>query len=293
MSRSAGLVVLLSAASLTVSWSSAAGAAPGPVAKALKRGKRAFDKQQYERTLKHLQPVATAPQATISQKIDALELLGLSYLVLGDNTRAREAFENLLGLDPAHQLRDPTGSPKLQQFFRAVKEHFLPGFDASKRAQLEHGAPRAAKAGRRVELEVQLLSGAAVRTIVVRWRRSGLLTYRGARARKRDRSWVAAFLLPRDSAGYQLEYYIEGRSKSGHVLARLGSPGHPLTLEVSGLPRRRSAPVYKRWWFWTAIGAAMVGGTVAAIVLSRERAPEGSLGTVTLNQRAGGLVLRF
>lgn len=268
-------------------------AATGPVARALTKGKQAFDKQEYERTLKLLQPVVTAPQATISQKIDALELLGLSYLILGDSKRAREAFENLLGLDPAHQLRDPTGSPKLQQFFLAVKERFLPGFDASKRAQLEHRAPRRAEAGRRVELAVQLLSGGAVRSIVVRWRRAGLLTYRDVRARKRERSWVAAFLLPRDSVDYQLEYYIEGRSKAGHALARLGSPGHPLTLAVSGVRSERSAPLYKRWWFWTAIGAAVVGGTVAAFVLFRERAPEGSLGTVTLNQRAGGLGFRF
>jgi tetratricopeptide (TPR) repeat protein len=278
-------------------------AAPGPVAKALLRGKRAFIKQDYERSLKLLQPVVIAPQATISQKIDALELLGLSYLILGDNKRAREAFENLLGLDPAHQLRDPTGSPKLRQFFLAAKERFLPGFDASKRAQLEHRAPRLAKAGRRIELAVQLLSGGAVNTIVVRWRRQGLLTYREVRARarrsreagspERGRGWVAAFLLPKDSVGYQLEYYIEGRSKAGHALARLGSPGHPLTLAVGGIARQRGAPFYERWWFWTAVGAALVGGTVAAIALSRERAPEGSLGSITLNQRAGGLGLRF
>jgi tetratricopeptide (TPR) repeat protein len=28
-------------------------------------------------------------------------------------------------------------------------------------------------------------------------------------------------------------------------------------------------PVYKRWWFWTAVGAAVVGGVVAGIALSR------------------------
>jgi len=28
------------------------------------------------------------------------------------------------------------------------------------------------------------------------------------------------------------------------------------------------APVYKRWWFWTAIGAVVAGGVVTAVVLS-------------------------
>ena len=36
-------------------------------------------------------------------------------------------------------------------------------------------------------------------------------------------------------------------------------------------PRRRprpaeSPPVYKRWWFWTAVGVAVVGGTVAVVL---------------------------
>ncbi len=30
----------------------------------------------------------------------------------------------------------------------------------------------------------------------------------------------------------------------------------------------QSSPVYTRWWFWTLIGAAVVGGVVAAVVLS-------------------------
>jgi tetratricopeptide (TPR) repeat protein len=29
--------------------------------------------------------------------------------------------------------------------------------------------------------------------------------------------------------------------------------------------RAPSTPIYKRWWFWTAIGAVVVGGTVAAV----------------------------
>ena len=269
-------------------------AASPQIAAALRRGKAAYGKQDYERTLKLLQPVVIDPKTTISQKIDALELLGLSYLILGDNKRSREAFENLLGLDPAHQLRDRSGSPKLRQFFLAVKEHFLPGFNSSEQAQLEHRAPRGARAGRRVEFSVVVRS-AVVTQVVIRWRRAGLLTYRQARAKVRGRQRVAAFLLPEDRESYRLEYYVEARGGSGHAVARLGSPGHPLSLKVEGSQgRRRSEPVYKRWWFWTAIGVAVVGGTVAAIAASRKAAPEGSLGSITLEARSGGgALLRF
>lgn len=260
---------------------------------ALTRAQVAFNKQNYERTLKLLQPVTVDPQATVSQKIDALELLGLSYLILGDQKRAREAFENLLGLDASHQLRDPTESPKLKLFFESVKAAFLPGYDPRRKAQLEHRAPRAATAGRKVELSAQLIRGAKlVDSVVLRWRREGLLTYRQVtmRAGASDRR-EASFLLPDDSSGYLLEYYIEARSRAGHALTRLGSPGHPLTLRVSGATRRLAGglPFYKRWWFWTLVGAAVVAGTTTAIVLGRERAPTGTLGNVTVGLHA----LRF
>ena len=259
------------------------------VSQALKRAQVAFNKQDYERTLKLLQPVTVDPQATVSQKIDALELLGLSYLILGDEKRAREAFENLLGLDASHQLRDPTESPKLKLFFESVKAAFLPGYDPKRKAQLEHRAPRAATAGRKVELSAQLLSGAAqVESVVLRWRREGLLTYRQIAMSKHDGNRrVAFFLLPEDNSDYQLEYYIEARNRIGHALARLGSPGHPLTLRVSGAPRRiKNSPFYKRWWFWTLVGTAVVVGTTTAIVLGRERAPSGDLGNVTVGLQA-------
>jgi hypothetical protein len=31
-----------------------------------------------------------------------------------------------------------------------------------------------------------------------------------------------------------------------------------------------SRPIYKRWWFWTTIGAAVVGGTVAAVLATAD-----------------------
>jgi len=43
-----------------------------------------------------------------------------------------------------------------------------------------------------------------------------------------------------------------------------------------------STPVYQRWWFWTIIGVAVVGGTVAAILTTRggPEVPRGTIGNV-------------
>ena len=48
--------------------------------------------------------------------------------------------------------------------------------------------------------------------------------------------------------------------------------GNPAALDLtaaqSPAPAANSAPVYKTWWFWTGVGAAVVAGTVAAIVIA-------------------------
>src|SRR5262249_18791538 len=41
--------------------------------------------------------------------------------------------------------------------------------------------------------------------------------------------------------------------------------------QPGGGAREASSPVYKRWWFWTAIGAVVVGGAVTAFVLTRPK----------------------
>jgi hypothetical protein len=45
-------------------------------------------------------------------------------------------------------------------------------------------------------------------------------------------------------------------------------PGQERTLNLMLFPaRERSTPVYTRWWFWTGVGAAILGGTAAALLL--------------------------
>jgi hypothetical protein len=46
----------------------------------------------------------------------------------------------------------------------------------------------------------------------------------------------------------------------------------PVASTVDGAqapPRPRSTPIYRRWWFWTIVGAVVVGGTVGAVVAAR------------------------
>jgi hypothetical protein len=261
------------------------GAAPAAGARAADRARLAEARQQYlaqeyEQVIRLLAPLVSSPTATISDKVEGYELMGLSYLILGENKSAREAFENLLGLDPGHVLRDPSGSPKLRRFFEAVKQSFVPGYQPRARVTLEHSAPAKATAGQAVELVAVVVQGTQeVAEVQLHWRRSGLLSYEAARMQRRGKDLSASFVLPTDPSGYRLEYYLEARDGSGQVLTRLGAPDRPLGLEVKGAAGpTRGRPVYKRWWFWTVIGAVVVGGAVTTgVLVSRETAPEGNL----------------
>jgi tetratricopeptide (TPR) repeat protein len=47
------------------------------------------------------------------------------------------------------------------------------------------------------------------------------------------------------------------------------APPAPLQLTAPPPGATAEAPIYKRWWFWTAVGVAVVGGTVAVVMATR------------------------
>jgi hypothetical protein len=262
--------------------------AADPSAKVRKRlaaGRVHYEEQEYRKAIRELAPVARDPAATRAQKLEALELLGLCHFILGEEASAREAFEDLLAIDPDYELREDSDSPKIRKFFRKVKKEYVP--DASgERAGLEHAAPSGATAGRRVELEARVTSGQdLVRDLTVHWRRDGELAYRDTPMRNAqgDR-WRARFTPPADNAGYTLEYWLDARDIAGRTVARNGGPETPLTLRVAGAPGRERA-WYSRWYVWAGAGAVVVGAAALGVVAaSGDDAPSGSLppGTVTL-----------
>lgn len=53
-------------------------------------------------------------------------------------------------------------------------------------------------------------------------------------------------------------------------------------LAVQSQPIEKPAPVYKKWWFWTAVGGVAAAATITAIAVSGDTTtvlPSGSLGT--------------
>ena len=70
-----------------------------------------------------------------------------------------------------------------------------------------------------------------------------------------------------------LEYFVEVEGQGGLRRAHEGTAGEPRRLPV-GRTVATSPPVYKRWWFWAAVGTAAVAGG-AALYLMDDSDPDG------------------
>ena len=250
----------------------------------LEKGRALYEEQDYRLAIRELAPVKRDPAATRAQKLEALELLGLCWFIVGSEDQAREAFEDLLAIDAGYQLREASGSPKIEAFFERVRMEYVPG-SPDARASLEHSAPPGAVAGRRVELAADVTSGAdVVREVAVKWRRRGELGYQAVAMRRAggDR-WRARFTPPPDPSGYVLEYYVEATDLAGAPVARAGGPETPLALPLRGAAAL-GAPWYQRWYVWAGTGAAVLGAVAIGAAAASDSAPESTLGTWDLGK---------
>jgi len=71
--------------------------------------------------------------------------------------------------------------------------------------------------------------------------------------------------------------------KAGNVVVPLEAvPAVPLEMPTSAPKQERKSevtPFYQTWWFWTVVGAVVVGGaTTAGVLLSKDQAKTGSAG---------------
>jgi hypothetical protein len=66
----------------------------------------------------------------------------------------------------------------------------------------------------------------------------------------------------------ELRFWLEAHDSLGNGPARYGSPDAPRAVTVLP-PRAEQGSVFERWWFWTAVGAAIVAGSATVWVLNR------------------------
>lgn len=245
----------------------------------LSDGLKLFQDLEYRNAIRQLSPLRSDGAATRAQRLSALEIIGISHLILGQKPLAIEAFEDLLAIDPGYQLQHDDGSPKIRKFFEDTRAAYLPGFDGRAGVQLELSVPPGATAAHQVEIEALVKAGVGkVASIILHWRRRGVLAYGevAMRAIAADRH-RAVFTPPPSRERYVIDYYVEAQNVAGRALGRSGGPENPLALDVApGSPDERGTSNTR--WFILAGGVVAAGITTAIILGSRDDStPDGTL----------------
>lgn len=264
--------------------SSAAGLAQvAPRNDALTKGQQQVDEGDFEDAVKTLQAGIDAPDLTDEQLAELYRLLGLANLYLGNEDKARDAFEKLLQARPDYELPKAT-PPKIRTLYGRIKD------DIRKRRVRPvtltlSGVPEQ-NPGQAVTVESRIDDMALGAKAKLFYRRSGAQNYssidflRDRSDRGLYRATIPAFELPEETAAYALEYYVEVADAAQRRLAGRGDAFTPLNFNVNAraaaIEPEKPAAWYANPWVWVGIGAGAAAVTTGAVILATQK-PTGTL----------------
>jgi tetratricopeptide (TPR) repeat protein len=247
---------------------------------ALGEAGRLLDNLDFKGALKESTRALESAQAGPGELVEAYRILGLSLSALQRADESLAAFKKLLSIDPKFQI-SPDISPKLSApFYLAVgiaKE--LAPISLNHVPSGLRNSPTPKEVSVRLEADPQHLVGKlriCHRVGSGPWIRSNPVEV------SEPGSFTLA--LPETVLGGEVQYYFEALTKAGGVLARAGSVAEPFGAKPKQPDKEldpgldTSAPLaenydereigkrgpewYQSWWFWTAVGAVVVGTTV-------------------------------
>lgn len=277
-------------------------AQPAPRNPRLEEARRLYADLQYARMVPVLEKALGMPGNTPGQLAEIYALLGTVHVILDNQQAAVDAFEQLLAIEPDHEL-DADLSPKIRSLFARVKRAFVPPVSVS-----FEGRPRVRTTpGRPPWVEVEVADESKAITGMELWYRrdeDGEFI-KQAMGPVADGRWggslpVETTGLP--AAGRRVEYVIVARGEQGATLGVLGSMERPLSFTLlpgAAAPvatttsrvqpagdEEQSTQWYASWWFWTAVGVVVAAGATTATVMALDGGgggvPAGTLGTYTL-----------
>lgn len=255
-----------------------------PRNEALTRASQQLDEGDFEDAVKTLQRGIDQPDLTDDQLAELYRLLGLSHLYLGNEDRARDAFEKLLQARPDYEL-PRSAPPKIRALYARIKE------DVRKRrvrpvtlsltpaADTTGGAP--------VSIEARIEDMALGAKAKLFFRRAGVESFssvdfvRGKASRTDYAATIPAFELPAEDASYEVEYFVEVADAAQRRLAGKGDPYNPLSLRVAARqaplePVAQPTPLYKSPWLWLGVGV-LAAGAVTGVVFAATSSQAGTL----------------
>ncbi len=264
----------------------------GPTSPELSRAQEQIEEGDFEEAIRRLEAGLNRPDLTDDELVELYRLLGMAALYLGDEARARDAYEKLLQARPDFEL-PRSAPPKIRSLYARIKEDIKSRrvrpvtLDVDPIADPDPDQPVVVTA--RIE---DLALGAKAKLF---YRRAGDQAFnsvdfvRDRGSKERFVATVPAYEVPAEPSAYEVEYYFEVADAAQRRLAGRGDPFHPLVFQVQplggeGVAEDGGRPWYKSPWFWAGVGAVAVGGT-AAVVLSSSSEERGR---VPINVRVNG-----
>lgn len=249
----------------TLSAGGARAAAPGPASTAgLARARVCYEALDYECAARELAALREGlPAADPAEAVAILALSAEVALSTGRRAEAIDALAALLAREPSWE--PPAGAwPATWRSALAEARGRLPDRDAP---ALAGEVPRA-RAGVALPIELAVTDRAGVARVILHVLRPGaapgdtLSFAMEPRGAGRYGATVPAELV----TGPALLMWAEAWDRLDNGPGTWGSREAPRRVEVVAAPD--DASVTSEWWFWTAIGAAVVGGVVLAVALS-------------------------
>lgn len=247
-----------------------------PKNEAIEKASQQVDEGDFEDAVRTLTRGFDQPDLTDDQLAEMYRLAGLAHLYLGNEEKARDAFEKLLQARPDYELPRAT-PPKIRALYGRIKD------DIRKRRvrpvtltltpapDVDGGAP--------LDVEARIEDMALGAKAKLFYRRAGAQGFsstdfvRGKADRTAYLATIPAFELPSEETSYEIEYYVEVADAAQRRLAGRGDSYNPLTFQVAARhvaqgPAVEAVPLYKSPWLWLGIGVVVAGATTGAVLLA-------------------------
>jgi len=228
----------------------------------LEQGRRLYADLEYQEAESVLTRALATPGLPDAFRVQVLETLGFVQVVEDEEPAARSSFERLFAIDPYYIVREPSGSPRVEEIVESVRSRVAPDAAIDPEAAIRMDLPAAARPDDPTEVRLAVSSPAIVR-LVIRVRGDHDVAFHSQDVSVSGGSVVASIAPVSDAT--ELEIYVEGRDARGRLVTREGSALLPLHLPVRGEPAGHGdagGSILEEWWFWTIVGVVVVGAAV-------------------------------
>ena len=246
-----------------------AGTSPTPAVETLEMGIEQYRRGDFDAAVRTLAQAAIALEKDTPHAARAHLYLGFSMVALGQEPQAEAEFERALQLD--EKVDASSASPKIREAFQKVARRVARSKKDTEPPDVQTVTAFPVNEGAAVDFLVEASDPSGVAAVRVQYRIRGGKTWGVLPLTPSSPTQFSGSLPPLAALPPGIEYFVEAWDRAGNGPSRLGTAEKPRFVEVRAGAPKDTAHFYERWWFWTVVGAAVAGGTAAALTLGRDK----------------------